>query len=202
MKIGPKYKIARRLGAAVFEKTSTAKFALKAEKRNAHPNGVRSRSNYGTQLLEKQKVRYTYGISAKQLTNYVKKVITSKAKEQEATLYKNLERRLDNVILRSGLAKTRFQARQIVSHGHVRVNDKKMKVPSYSVRDKDIISIKESSREKVLFLDFKDYFKEVTVPSWLSVDPDKYTVTILGSPQYSSTEISFNLSDVLQFYKR
>jgi small subunit ribosomal protein S4 len=202
MKVGPKYKIARRLGAGVFEKTSTPKFALKAEKKNAHPKGVRSRSNYGAQLLEKQKVRYTYGISAKQLTNYVKKIIDSKTKSPEAALYKELESRLDNVVLRSGLAQTRFQARQIVSHGHVQVNGKKVKVPSFRVSVGDKVSVKGSSQEKALFVNFKENIKEANIPTWLAVDADKFVVEIKGTPEYKAVELAFDLSEVLQFYKR
>jgi len=202
MRIGPKYKIAKRLGSAVFEKTSTAKFAAAAEKKNFSLNGVRSRSNYGTQLLEKQKVRYTYGISNKQLTNYVRKIISSDAKDHEATLYNLLERRLDNVVLRSGLAKTRFQARQIVSHGHIKVNNKKITVPSFSVSKKDEITVKDSSKEKSLFVSFPERAKELDTPKWLKVSPKDYRITVEGDPQYIANEVAFNLGDVLQFYKR
>lgn len=202
MKIGPKFKIARRLGSAVFKKTQTAKFAQTAERKNFSLSGVRSRSSYGAQLLEKQKARYSYGLSAKQLTNYVKKVIAAKVKNSEEALFQLLEKRLDNVVMQSGLAKTRFQARQIVSHGHVRVNGKKMKVPSYEVRVKDEITLKDSSKDKVLFSDFKEASKDSTAPDWLRVDAEKMSVTVLSEPAYDPARISFNMSDVIQFHKR
>jgi small subunit ribosomal protein S4 len=202
MKVGPKYKIARRLGAGVFEKTQGPKFALAAEKKNFSTWGTRSRSRYGSQLLEKQKVRFTYGITSKQLTNYVKSVIATKTKTPEAALFDLLERRLDNIALKSGLASTRFQARQMVSHGHLRVNDKKMKVPSFQVREGDVVTVKESSREKALFLEYPERFKETAVPAWLKITPKDYSIKIEGSPHFKPTEAPFNMGDVLQFFKR
>jgi small subunit ribosomal protein S4 len=202
MKIGPKYKIARRLGRSVFEKTQTAKFALSTEKRNGHVDGIRSRSNYGTQLLEKQKARFTYGITNTQLGKYTYKVIDSKVKNQEEMLFVSLEKRLDNVVLRSGFSPTRRLARQIVSHGHLKVNGVKNKVPSYSVKEGDIIEVKESSRDKALFTDMDEKLKDANIPAWIKVDTKAFTITITGKPTFDQKEIHFRLGDVLQFYKR
>lgn len=202
MKIGPRYKIARRLGSSVFEKTQTAKYAVRAEKRNISLAGARSKSNYGTQLLEKQRVRITYGITAKQLKNYVKDIINSRTKDPEAKLFEVLERRLDNVVLRSGIAKTRQQARQIVSHGHIRVNNKKMTVPSFQVNKGDIITVKESKRPKVLFSNFKEQSKEIEAPVWMKIDAENYAAEIIGDPEYKSSNLAFDLGKVLQFFKR
>jgi small subunit ribosomal protein S4 len=202
MKIGPKYKIARRLGRSVFEKTQTAKFALSAEKKNANVEGIRSRSNYGSQLLEKQKVRFTYGVTNKQLGKYAYQVIDSKVKNQEEMLFIALEKRLDNVVLRSGFASTRRQARQLVSHGHIKVNGVKNKIPSYSVKEGDVIELKESSRDKSIFADMDERVKDITIPSWLKVDHKAFKITISGTPTYNSKETHFNLGEVLQFYKR
>lgn len=202
MKIGPKYKIARRLGSAVFEKTQTAKFALHAEKRGANLDGVRPRSNYGIQLLAKQKIRFTYGLTAKQLANYIRKVIDSKSRKPEAMLYSLLERRLDRAVLRAGLAQSQRQARQIVSHGHLRVNDKKITVASYEVKNGDVISVKESSKGKGLFLDIEERLIAANVPSWIKVDAKNVSFTIDGEPQYKVIEVPFNIGDAIQFYKR
>lgn len=202
MKIGPKYKIARRLGRAVFEKTQGPKFALSSEKKNKSTEGIRSRSNYGSQLLEKQKVRFTYGITSTQLGKYAKKVIDSKTKNQDEQLYIELEKRLDNVVLRSGFATTRRQARQMVSHGHVKVNGTKNKVPSYSVKKGDEISIKDSSKDKAIFQSISERINDLVVPSWIKVDYKKLSTKVEGEPQYNSRETHFNLSEVLQFYKR
>lgn len=202
MKIGPKYKIARRLGRSVFEKTQTAKFALSAEKRNAHVEGIRSRSNYGSQLLEKQKVRFTYGITNTQLGKYAYQAIDSKVKNPEEVLFINLEKRLDNVVLRSGFASTRRQARQLVSHGHIKVNGVKNKVPSYSVKEGDVIEVKESSRDKSIFADIDERVKDLNIPAWLKADHKSLKTTINGQPTYNTKETHFNLGEVLQFYKR
>jgi len=202
MKIGPKYKIARRLGKSVFEKTQTAKFALSVEKRNGHVDGIRSRSNYGSQLLEKQKARFTYGITNTQLGKYTYQVIDSKVKNQEEMLFIALEKRLDNVVLRSGFATTRRQARQLVSHGHMKVNGVKNKVPSYSVKKGDVIELKESSRDKSIFIDLKERVTELNIPNFIKVDPKSFKITVEGDPTYNSKEIHFRLGDVLQFYKR
>ncbi len=202
MKIGPKYKIARRLGRNVFEKTQTQKFALSAEKKNKSIDGARSRTNYGSQLLEKQKVRFTYGVTSKQLNKYANQVISSKVKNQEEVLFSNLEKRLDNVVIKSGFAKTRRHARQLVSHGHIKVNGKKNKIPSYSVKKGDLIEVKDSSKDKNVFLSVGEENKDLIIPSWLSVDPQKLKIEIKGEPIFSPKEVHFNLDEVLQFYKR
>lgn len=202
MKIGPKYKIAKRLGAGVFEKTQTPKYAVRAEKRSISLQGVRAKSNYGNQLLEKQKVRFYYGITSKQLKKYVKQVIDSKEKKPEAILYKNLERRLDNAVLRSGLASTRQQARQIVSHGHIKVNGKKINIPSYQVSKDDLITLKESSKDKALFIDYKNQVSQTNIPDWIKVKADENKITIVDDPIFKPSEQPFNLIDVIQFFKR
>lgn len=200
MKIGPKYKIARRLGAAVFEKTQSPKFALSEQKRKK--TFVKARSNYGAQLIEKQKVRFTYAITEKQLANYVKKVIEANSKNQTEIVYQALETRLDAIVLRAGFAKTRRQARQMVSHGHVKVNGVRNTVPSTHVTKDMNIEVKETSKSKGLFSDFEERFKDVIVPAWLKVDPTKKTIALIGDPTYSPKESHFDLQAVLQFYKR
>lgn len=202
MKIGPKYKIAKRLGRAVFEKTQTPKFALVLERTNKSADGVRSRSNYGSQLLEKQKVRFTYGITAKQLGNCVKKIILSKSRNPEEKVFAVLEKRLDNVIFRAGFASTRRQARQIVSHGHVRVNEIKTNIPSYTVKNKDKIRIKDSSKTKTIFLNINEKSKDQIIPSWMKIDYKNLTIEIIDDPKYNQRESHFNLSEVVQFYNR
>ena len=128
MKTGPRYKIAKRLGASVFEKAQTQKFALSADR--SAKNKKRSRggrqSEYGKQMLEKQKVRVTYGLPERQFRNYVRKALTAHSAKPTDRLHELLELRLDNVVWRLGLASTRRGARQMVAHGHVMVGDKKI----------------------------------------------------------------------------
>lgn len=202
MKLGPKYKIARRLGASVFEKTQTAKFALRAERKGRDTRRPKSKTNFGIQLLEKQRVRFTYCLTEKQFSKYVGQVIEKKGVNPAEMLYTLLERRLDNVVLRAGLATTRMAARQLVSHGHITVNGTKMTIPSYLVQVGDVVAIREGSKQKTVFADLDERMKDATAPNWMSVQQAKKEITITGAPVYVPTNLAFDLQTVIQFYKR
>lgn len=202
MKLGPKYKIARRLGAEVFEKTQSPKFVLSEQKRKEKRGFRRPSSVYATQLLAKQKVRIMYNLSEKQFSNYVKKAIESKGHSAPEALYQLLERRLDSVILRSGFATTRQQARQIASHGHMKVNGTRTNVPSYQIKEGDVISIKESSQDKPLFANLEQQVTDLTVAAWLVPDVKAKSITFKDTPVYEPTNLPFDLQTVIQFYKR
>ena len=141
--IKSKYKLATRLGAAVFEKTQSQKFALSEARLPAKKSrgGRGGGSDYGRQLLEKQRVRFTYGISEKQLSNYAEAAFEQP--DPSTSLHRALEMRADCALYRAGFASTRRAARQIVSHGHTTNNGKRITTPSYRVRMGDIISIRE-----------------------------------------------------------
>lgn len=205
MKIGPKYKIVRRLGAPVFEKTQTQKYAIRAQKR-AERGGMgksrpKAKSEYGLGLLERQKARFSYGITSKQFGNYVKKAIETKGNSGEM-LIRSLESRLDNVALRSGFAPTRQAARQMTSHGHLCVNGKIVTIPSYQVKMGDIISIREGSKKKALFATLDEKLKTVKLPGWLKLNFEKKEVTVDGIPQAPQNELLFNVGTVLEFFSR
>jgi len=202
MKIGPKYKIARRLGAAVFEKTQTAKFALSLQKKGRNMGRRKPLSVYGTQLIEKQKVRFTYGLSEKQFSKYVKKAVEAQGTNTAEMLYQSLETRLDSVVLRAGFANSRSLARQIVSHGHMKVNGVRVNVPSYRVQIGDVVTVKDSSTDKVLFQELEKMSGDRTIPAWIEVDIAKKMITIKALPPYDSRNIPFDLLTVIQFYKR
>ena len=143
MKIGPKYKICRRLGAQVFEKCQTPKFvAAESNKKGGKGKRGKAATNFAIQLLEKQKVRFSYGVSEKQFYNYVKKALVVKKGAPTEKLSESLERRLDNVVYRLGLANSRALARQMVAHGHFVVKGKRVTVPSYNTSVGDVISIR------------------------------------------------------------
>ncbi len=202
MIIGPKYKIARRLGAPVFEKTQTQKYAIRAEKKRENSKkrgGVKS--EYGLGMLEKQKARWSYGITSKQFTKYVKQAIDKKGNSREL-LIRKLEGRLDNVALRSGFAPTRQAARQMVSHGHLIVNGVKVTIPSYEVKVGDIISIREGSKKKALFNSLDERLKSMKLPPWLKLNFDKKEMTVDGIPNALESELLFNVGAVLEFYSR
>ncbi|MDP1625027.1 MAG: 30S ribosomal protein S4 [bacterium] len=200
MKIGPKYKIARRLGANIFEKTQTAKYALRAD-RKVGKRSMRPKGQFATQMLEKQKARLTYFVNERQFKKYVKESLAKKGNTTQA-LFERLERRLDNVVYRLGWAPTRQAARQMVNHGHITVNGRKLDIPSYVVEAGDKITPRAGSLKKPLFADFDEKAKKVQVPSWLSFDADKKTASVDGSPKYAPSEHLFNLGQVIEFYSR
>lgn len=207
MKIGPKYKLARRLGPSLFEKTQTQKFALAQERkgmvRSSKGRG-RGPTEYGKQLLEKQKVRITYGITERQFSRYVRESMEShdKATTPAEKLHRTLETRLDNVVYRLGLASTRRAARQMVSHGHVTVNGRKTSIPSRAVRLSDKIGVREGSRSSVLFENFGERFAERTLSSWLTWNPKAMEGGLENMPTMDSADPAGDYGVVFSFYSR
>lgn len=204
MKTGPRFKIAKRLGASVFEKAQTQKFAVSADRSAKNKKGGRGgTSEYAKQMLEKQKVRVTYGITERQFRNYVRQ---SLEKHGAATplerLHASLELRLDNVVYRLGLASTRRAARQMVAHGHVSVNGKRMRVPSYQVDATDKIAIRESSKAHGSLQNFAARFAERTMPSWLVWDATRMEGAVTQLPTAESADPAGDLRAVLSFYTR
>ncbi len=204
MKIGPKFKIAKRLGAPIFEKTQGPKFELSVARSSNKRSNKRpgQASDYKRQLVEKQKMRFSYGITEKQLRRYVDEAIAKEGHQPVALLIDRLETRLDNVVYRLGLAKTRRFARQMVSHGHIVVNGKKLNVPSHKVRVGDVITVRGGSRESAMFIGLSEAHDAVSVPSWLSFDAKKLEGTVKGAPQYNPTETLFDPEQVMEFYSR
>lgn len=206
MKVGPKYKIAKRLGASVFEKTQTQKFALAQERRGmGKPRGRgRGPTEYGKQLLEKQKVRMTYGLLERQFSRYVSEAMESHGKEVSPAeaLHRTLELRLDNIVYRLGLASTRRAARQMVSHGHITVNGRKTSVPSRAIRIGDVIAVRAGSKLSVLFENFETRFAESTLPSWLTWNPKSMEGGVVMLPNTEAASPAGDLVAVLSFYSR
>jgi small subunit ribosomal protein S4 len=202
MKIGPKYKIAKRLGAPIFEKTQSAKFALSEQRQGrTRKRGGGPMSDYKKQLIEKQKMRFIYGISEKQLSRYVADA-TEKSHQPIALLIERLEGRLDNVVYRLGLAKTRRFARQMVSHGHITVNGKRMTVPSHKVAIGDVIGVREGSRGSIMFTNLAEMANVASVPNWLNFDIKSLTGTVTGVASYQASEFMFDPEQVLEYYSR
>ena len=202
MKTGPRYKIAKRLGASVFEKTQTQKFAIAQERTAKNRRRGRRLSDYGKQLLEKQKVRVTYGITERQFSNYVHTASQTHGTGAVVALHQLLEMRLDNVAYRIGLAPTRRAARQMVAHGHLTINGRRTMIPSRHVHLSDHIAVREGSRSRMLFANFADTFSESPLPSWLSWDPKKMEGGIKESPTVDSADPAGDLGAVLSFYSR
>jgi len=202
MKPVKKYKIGRRLGAGVFEKCQTTKFAMSEARhaKNAKNKRPKPLSGYAQQFLEKQKVRFMYGISERQFSNYIKEAISQKGVSANEYLFELLENRLDNVVYRLGLTHSRRLSRQMVSHGHIIVNGKKTTVPSYRVSVGDKVAIREGSKKSVLFSDMTNKMKEYTLPNWLTFNVDSLLGAIQGKPK--NTEGYIDLNTVLEFYSR
>lgn len=196
MKIGPKYKIARRLGAPVFEKTQTQKFAIReSNKKNGKP-----KTDYGLQMNEKQKARMFYAISEKQFAKYVLKSLENKKVSPADALYSMLESRIDNIIWRVGLAPTHLAARQRVAHGHFLVNGKKCYTPSLHIKKGDKIEIREGSKNSKMFDIPKD--KMIEIPNWIIFEPKTKTITLKEAPVKTDMGILFDLGQVIEFYQR
>lgn len=154
------------------------------------------KSEYGLQLSEKQKIRNTYLLRERQFKNYFKK-----AKNPE-DIYALLELRLDSVIYRLGLAKTRGLARQLVNHGHIMVNSRKVDIPSYHVRKGDIVSIRPQSADKAVFAELTESLKKFETPKWIKLDKAKKEGEITGIPSLDESGMEFNMQSVMEFYSR
>jgi small subunit ribosomal protein S4 len=203
MKIGPRYKKARYLGAPIFRKTQTQKFAMRSQLKSKKGAGGRrgAKSEYGKQMMEKQKARFSYGVSGKQFTKYVKIALKTPG-DNGKNLLSILEGRLDNVMVRAGYAPTHSAGRQMVAHGHIAVNGKNVTVPSYEVRVGDKLTIREGSKNKVLFSKLDEDLKTVKQPNWMAVDAKTKTISITGRPVSEMTDLLFDVHAVLEFYTR
>ena len=201
MKIGPKYKIARRLGAPIFEKTQTQKFALR-EGGKKTKGFSRPKSDFGLQMNEKQKARMFYGVGEKQFAKYV---VTALAKKGSPTsnLLGLLERRLDNVVWRAGIISTHSGARQAVAHGHFLVNSRRTFVPSYAISESDLITIREGSKQSKLFAHLDEEKADLVVaPAWIKFDPKKKELSVKGDMGSAQTDMLFDLGRVIEYYQR
>ncbi len=203
MKVGPRYKVCKRLGNGVYEKCQTQKFTLSEQRKRGGMMGKRPRqlSDFGKQMLEKQRVRFTYGITEKQFQRYVKEA-TAKTGESTATLLSTLERRLDNIVYRLGLAPTRRAARQMVVHGHILVDGKKAAIPSHILTIGQTVSVREKSKGTALFDAFRERVGEGGVPTWITFNSKKMEATIKSEPSKDNTEVLFDLGVVMEFYSR
>jgi len=199
-----KFKVCRRLGAGVFEQCQTQKFVVSQQKRAkvSSKRAPKRPSDYGLSLIEKQKVRFAYGVSEKQFANYVEKAfaVAKKGQVPADKLFDQLEHRLDNVVYRLGFAHTRAFARQLVSHGHLTVNGKKVDVPSFMVSMKDVIAICEGSKKKPVFADLAEKLKQYTAPEWLKMNAGTTSAEVIGTPK--NPDQFMNFQAVIEFYSR
>lgn len=197
---GPKHKIARREGANILEKES----ASLQRRLNVPPGGVHGRkmkkrlSEYGQQLREKQKAKAIYGLLEKQFGNLVKRVSRKKGETGEL-LISLLETRLDNVVFRLGFAKTRAMARQIVGHGHILVNNKKLNIPSYQVKLNDVVTLTpkaQKNAQELLLLEEKD---KPIIPF---LKRQGVSGKLVRMPRKDDVQAPFDLQLIIEYYSR
>ena len=193
----------RREGMKLFLKGERCLTKCSFDKRpvvpGQHGTAKKKFSEYGMQLREKQKVRRTYGLLEKQFRIYYEKATRSKEGTGWALL-KMLELRLDNVVYRMGIGSSRSESRQIVNHGHITVNGKKVNIPSYQVKVGDVIQIKENKQNIEMFKALKE--AKVNTPKWLEFDPKSLTGKVLALRERD--DIDMNIQDhlIVEFYSR
>lgn len=186
----------------VFPQCQTPKYTASLTKEGGKKRRPKPRSEYGIQFLEKQKAKFTYGVNERQFVNYVKSAQKAKKSNPASLLSQALETRLDNVIYRIGLGTSRAFGRQIVSHGHVLINDKKIKVPSYNVKLGDKISVKKSSQDSPIFKELAQKLKGFKFPKWLKFDIEKMEGEVIYLPEIVDGDQTLNLNMVTEFYSR
>ncbi len=195
---GPAYKKSRRLGFSTLENGKD--LARRPYAPGAHGKDRKKKSSeYGVQLQEKQKVRFMYGLTEKQFHK-----VFDKAQKMPGIAGENLlmllESRLDNLVYRLGMAKTRRAARQIVNHGHILVNNKKVDIPSYRVMPGDTISVKENSLNHPAILASLE--NKVTVPAYLEFDNKKLSGKYVRYPERSELNSEINEQLIVEYYNR
>jgi small subunit ribosomal protein S4 len=205
-----KCRICRRLGVKLFLRGERCLSPKCPMVKRPYPPGELGKkrksppSEYKKELIEKQKLRYWYGLSDRQLKKYVREVLKKRGKVENVStlLIQNLEKRLDNVVYRLGFALSRDQARQLVSHKFFLVNGKPVNIPSFSLKVGDVISLKPQKSKKVIFKDLKEKLKKHPVPSWLSLDPEKLEGKIISEPKVEEVAPPVEVSAVFEFYSR
>lgn len=196
---GPITKKSRRLGTDLVG-------GDKAFERRPYPPGQHGRgrpkeSEYLLQLREKQKARYTYGVLEKQFASYYKQAARKTGKTGDILL-QLLERRLDNVVYRAGLARTRRHARQLVVHGHFLVNGQKVNIPSYQVNQHDVIDVRPKSRELTPFVIARETHGERPVPGWLEVLPGTLRILVHQLPTRQQIDVPIQEQLIVEYYSK
>lgn len=165
------------------------------------PNANGRMTDYGKQLREKQKAKRLYGVSEKQFRNYYEKAVGMKGDSGE-NLIRMLETRLDNAVYRAGFVKSRPAARQAVSHAHFAINGKRVDIASYHVKPGDIISIRETKREKGSWKSTTETMQHATSPSWLSLEAKELTAKVTSQPSGEELKQVFDPKLIIEFYSR
>src|SRR4051794_14148767 len=196
---GPATRISRRLKVDLVGGDQA--FERRPYPPGQHGRGRIKESEYLLQLQEKQKARYTYGVLERQFRRYYEEAVRKTGKTGE-NLLQILESRLDNVVYRAGLARTRRQARQLVSHGHFIVNGKKVNIPSYQVSQYDIIDVKPKSMNTLPFVVAKESVGDRPVPGWLQVVPSNLRVLVHQLPERAQIDVPVTEQLIVEYYSK
>ena len=200
------YKVCRRLGAGVFDKCQTQKFVL-SEARHAKSQkrgGRRTVSDFAKQLLEKQRIRFAYGFSERQLRRYVEEAnrVSALGVDPITRMIEEIEMRLDNVVYRSGMARSRRAARQLVSHGHVLVNGVRSTIPSMKLKEGDIFALRTRTRGLPVADHIKTTLADAKQPTWIAFDTQALSGTVTARPTQGGTEMVGSVGSILEYYSR
>ena len=170
---------------------------------NKNPGGQRraKKSEYATQLTEKQKVKFVYGIQEKQFRNYYKRAERAKGNTGDVLL-ELVERRLDNVVYRLGFANSRRQARQLVNHGHFTVNGSRVNIPSYLVNEGDVVAVCEKSVSNGFFKKLKEDDAFVAAPKWLDRDKNNLTGKVVAMPTQADIDFDIAAHLIVELYSK
>lgn len=199
---GPKDKISRRHGVAIFGSSKALDRRPYGPGQHGSAKGGRKKmSDYAVALAEKQKLRYQYGVLEKQFRRTFAEAQRRKGVTGEILL-QLLETRLDNVVYRLGLGNTRDAARQLVSHGHVKVNGTRVNIASYQVQPGDVITVRENPRSKQLALRALDLTQAAVLPAWVTFDKDKLTGTVSRVPSKDEIAPIVNEQLIVELYSR
>lgn len=197
---GPRTRISRRFGLPIFGPTKYL------ERKNyapgVHgPKARRKHSEYGLGLIEKQKLRYYYGLMEKQFRAVYERALKRRGITGE-TMLQILETRLDNVVFHLGFGSTRAAARQLVAHGHVKVNGRKVNVPSYALKVNDVVEVKDSNVSRQLAVKHLEISTSRAVPDWLSLSKEAFKGTVVRVPSRDEIQPIANEQAVVEFYSR
>jgi small subunit ribosomal protein S4 len=196
---GPMTKKSRRLGVDLVGGDQA--FERRPYPPGQHGRGRVKESEYRLQLQEKQKARYTYGVLEKQFRRYYDEA-SRRAGKTGDNLLALLEARLDNVVYRAGLARTRRHARQLVVHGHFLVNGHKVDIPSFQVSGHDVIDVRSKSVEQTPFIVARETHGERVVPAWLEVQPDRMRVLVHQLPVRQQIDVPVQEQLIVEFYSK
>lgn len=206
MKAKASYKVCRRLGPGVYDKCQSQKYVVSEARhaKNFRAGRRRNISDYGKQLLEKQRIRFAYGIGERQLRKYVEEAnrVAVLGIDPKELMIEQLEMRLDNVVYKLGFAPSRRSARQMVSHGHIQVNGTRTNIPSMQVQEDDVITVRERTKNLPIMERVKGSVEITNLPNWIVFNIKNFEGKITARPTLETTETPGAVAAILEYYSR